>query len=205
MSPQPNLDSRLSSEANEYSPDERRSLLALAHNAIAAALAGQSLDTTAPTEHLAEHRGAFTTLTVGGELRGCVGYVFPNYSLYRTIAETAVAAALHDTRFTPVTLEELPKLGYEISVLSLLQAIDAEDVEVGKHGLVVTFGGRRGLLLPQVPVEHGWDRETFLAQTCMKAGLPADAWERGATLQAFTAEIFGSEKKQATDFTDSHE
>jgi len=193
MSLQPNLDSRPSSETNEFSPEERRSLLALARNAIAAALAGVALDTTSPSEHLAERRGAFTTLTIGGDLRGCVGYVFPNYSLYRTIAETAVAAAMNDTRFTPVTREELPKLEYEISVLSPLQPIDPEDVEVGKHGLVVTFGGRRGLLLPQVPAEHGWDRETFLAQTCMKAGLPADAWERGATLQAFTAEIFGSE------------
>ena len=193
MSLQPNLDSRASSETNEFSPEERRSLLALARDAIAAAVAGIPLDTTSPSEHLAERRGAFTTLTIGGELRGCVGYVFPSYSLYRTIAETAVAAAMNDTRFTPVTPEELPRLEYEISVLSQLQPIDPEDVEVGKHGLVVTFGGRRGLLLPQVPVEHGWDRESFLAQTCMKAGLPADAWERGATLQAFTAEIFGSE------------
>jgi len=193
MSLLPNLDSLPSSETNEFSAEERRSLLALARDAIASALEGKTVDTTSPSEHLAERRGAFTTLTIGGELRGCVGYVFPNYSLYRTIAETAVAAATNDTRFTPVTQEELPKLEYEISVLSPLQPIDAEDVEVGKHGLVVTFGGRRGLLLPQVPVEHGWDREAFLAQTCVKAGLPADAWQRGATMQAFTAEIFGSE------------
>jgi AmmeMemoRadiSam system protein A len=193
MSLQPNLDSLPSSETNEFSAEERRSLLALARDAIASALEGKTVDTTSPSEHLAERRGAFTTLTIGGELRGCVGYVFPNYSLYRTIAETAVAAATNDTRFTPVTQEELPKLEYEISVLSPLQPIDPEDVEVGKHGLVVTFGGRRGLLLPQVPVEHGWDREAFLAQTCVKAGLPADAWQRGATMQAFTAEIFGSE------------
>jgi AmmeMemoRadiSam system protein A len=193
MSLQPNLDSVPSSETNEFSAEERRSLLTLARDAIASALEGKTVDTTSPSEHLAERRGAFTTLTIGGELRGCVGYVFPNYSLYRTIAETAVAAATNDTRFSPVTMEELPKLEYEISVLSPLQPIDPEDVEVGKHGLVVTFGGRRGLLLPQVPVERGWDRETFLAQTCVKAGLPADAWERGATMQAFTAEIFGSE------------
>jgi AmmeMemoRadiSam system protein A len=193
MSLQPNLDSLPSSETNEFSAEERRSLLTLARDAIASALEGKTVDTTSPSEHLAERRGAFTTLTIAGELRGCVGYVFPNYSLYRTIAETAVAAATNDTRFSPVTTEELPKLEYEISVLSPLQPIDPEDVEVGKHGLVVTFGGRRGLLLPQVPVERGWDRETFLAQTCIKAGLPGDAWQRGAELQAFTAEIFGSE------------
>lgn len=195
MSPRPNLDFRLQSEANEFSPEERRILLTLAHDAIAGALAGHPVNTTPPTEHLAEHRGAFTTLTIAGELRGCVGYVFPSYSVFRTIAETAVAAAMNDTRFTPLTPEELPRLEYEISVLSPLQPIDPEDVDVGKHGLVVTFGGRRGLLLPQVPVEHGWNREIFLAQTCLKAGLPADAWERGATLQAFTAEIFASERK----------
>jgi AmmeMemoRadiSam system protein A len=193
MSLQPNLDSLPSSDTNEFSAEERRSLLTLARDAIASALEGKTVDTTSPNEHLSERRGAFTTLTIGGKLRGCVGYVFPNYSLYRTIAETAVAAATNDTRFAPVTMEELPRLEYEISVLSPLQPIDPEDVEVGKHGLVVTFGGRRGLLLPQVPVEHGWDREAFLAQTCMKAGLPADAWQRGATMQAFTAEIFGSE------------
>lgn len=192
MSLQRKLDQQLSSEGREFSPEERRILLELAHDAIAATLAGRNIHTEPPTEHLAERRGAFTTLSLGGELRGCVGYVFPNYSLYRTIAETAVAAAMHDTRFSPVTFEELEKLEYEISVLSPLQTIDPEDVEVGKHGLVVTFGGRRGLLLPQVPVEHDWNRETFLAQTCLKAGLPPDAWERGATLQAFTAEIFGS-------------
>ncbi|HLH06879.1 MAG TPA: AmmeMemoRadiSam system protein A [Terriglobales bacterium] len=196
MSLQRKLAPQLSSQPHEYSPEERRILLGVAHQAIAAALTGKSLDTAPPTEHLAEHRGAFTTLTLAGELRGCVGYVFPNYSLYRTVAETAVAAAMHDTRFVPVTPDELPSIEYEISVLSPLQSIDPEDVEIGKHGLVVTFGGRRGLLLPQVPVEHGWDRDTFLAQTCLKAGLPPDAWQRGATLQGFTAEIFRSQKGQ---------
>ena len=175
----------------EYSEEERRLLLQLAHEAIAAAIDGRQIDLTPPSDHLAELRGAFTTLHENGELRGCVGYVFPMYSLYRTIAETAAAAATNDTRFVPVRPEELSRLQVEISVLSPLQAIDPEEVEIGKHGLLITYGQRRGLLLPQVPLEHHWDRETFLSQTCVKAGLPKDAWEHGAKVEAFTAEVFG--------------
>jgi uncharacterized protein (TIGR00296 family) len=89
-----------------------------------------------------------------------------------------------------VTAEELPSLTIEISVLSLMQPIAPEDIEIGRHGLLITYGSRRGLLLPQVPVEHGWDATTFLEQTCHKAGLPDDAWQHGATIDAFTAEIF---------------
>lgn len=175
----------------EYSAQERLILLQLAHDAILAHLDGRELDITPPTPHLAAQCGAFTTLHLGGGLRGCVGYIFPAYSLYRTIAETAVAAAFHDTRFYPVTRDEAPLLKIELSVLSPLQTISAEDVEVGRHGLVITFGMRRGLLLPQVPVEHGWTREMFLQQTCVKAGISPDAWQRGALIEAFTAEVFG--------------
>lgn len=175
----------------EYSEEERRELLKLAHEAVAAALEKRNIDLTPPSDHLAEHRGAFTTLHEKGELRGCVGYVFPMYSLYRTIAETAVAAAFSDSRFLPVEREEVPHLQVEISVLSPLQPIDPDDVEIGRHGLLITYGNRRGLLLPQVPLEHKWDRETFLRQTCMKAGLPSDSWEHGAKIEAFTAEVFG--------------
>lgn len=178
-------------QGTEWSAEERRVLLQLAHRSIEAALEGKQVDTTAPTEHLAQPRGAFTTLHIKGELRGCVGYVTAEYPVYRTVAETAVAAAVYDTRFYPVSPFEAPQLQIEISVLSPLFPIKAEEVEVGRHGLVVSMGGRRGLLLPQVPVEHGWDRLMFLAQTCFKAGLPADAWQQGAKLEAFTAEVFG--------------
>ena len=177
----------------EYSPEERRALLALAHRSIESALADQLIDTTAPTEHLAEPRGAFTTLHLFGKLRGCIGYVLPVESLYQTIAETARAAAIDDPRFQPVTEDEAPHLNIDISVLSVPQPIKAEEVQVGKHGLIVTAGARRGLLLPQVPLEWGWDRETFLAQTCIKAGLAPDAWQHGAEIQAFTAEVFAEE------------
>lgn len=177
--------------SGEYSPAEREILLQLAHRAIDARLRGQSLDLRAPTPHLEEHRGAFSTLHLHGALRGCIGYVLPVNSLYRTIAETAAAAAFEDPRFEPVTLEESKELSVELSVMSPLFPISPEQVEIGKHGLIVALGRQRGLLLPQVPLEHGWDRETFLSETCRKAMLPSDAWRHGAQLEAFTAEVFG--------------
>jgi AmmeMemoRadiSam system protein A len=177
----------------EYSAPERELLLRLAHRSIEAALDGLKIDVLPPNPHLAEFRGAFTTLHLAGKLRGCIGYVSPSQPLYQTVAETARAAAFDDPRFQPVTPAEAPGLKVEISVLSPLRPIAAEDVVVGKHGLVASQGSRRGLLLPQVPLEWDWDRETFLAQTCMKAGLPPDALQRGAELQAFTAEVFGEE------------
>ena len=183
----------LAQEAGEYSPEERRILLRLAHQSVGAALQDITLDLTSPSEHLDEPRGAFTTLHLHGRLRGCIGYVFSSQSLYRTVAETARAAAFDDPRFEPVTLAEAEDLKVEISVLSPLQPITPEEVVVGKHGLVAMQGGRRGLLLPQVPLEWHWGREAFLSQTCLKAGLPPDAWRRGAELQAFTAEVFGEE------------
>jgi AmmeMemoRadiSam system protein A len=180
-----------SGQSHEYSQPERELLLRLAHRAIELALAGGSVDPAAPSPHLAEPRGAFTTLHLDGKLRGCIGYVSPTQSLYATIAQAAKAAALDDPRFSPVTPAEAPQLKVEISVLSALELIRPEEVTVGRHGLVVSQGGRRGLLLPQVPLECAWDSETFLAQTCLKAGLPADAWRQDAHLQAFTAEVFG--------------
>ena len=180
-------------ETREYSAAERQLLLRLAHESIQATLEERDLDLTPPTEHLAEPRGAFTTLHLGAQLRGCIGYVVPTDSLYKTVGDTARAAAFEDPRFEPVTLSETPILKVEISVLSPLQPIQPDEVVIGRHGLVVTQGNHRGLLLPQVAPEWEWDRETFLAQTCLKAGLPADAWQHGAQLQGFTAEVFGEE------------
>ena len=191
MCPSPEQPALSQDPAAEYSPEERRALLDVAHRSIEAALRDESLELTPASEHLAEPRGAFTTLHLHGKLRGCIGYVCAAQPLYRTVAETARAAAFEDPRFEPVALDEAEELKIEISVLSPLRPINAEDVVVGKHGLVVMQGGRRGLLLPQVPVEWDWDRQTFLGQTCLKAGLPSDAWQHGAELQAFTAEVFG--------------
>lgn len=177
--------------AGEFSPKERALLLQLAHDAILSALEGRDIPLDPPTPHLAEPRGAFTSLYLHGDLRGCVGYVLPVSPVYRAVADTARAAAFEDTRFHPVTLPEASHLEIELSILSPPQPISADAVEIGRHGLLISIAGRRGLLLPQVPTEHNWDRTTFLEQTCRKAGLPLDAWQKGATIEAFTAEVFG--------------
>lgn len=180
--------------SGEFSPEERKQLLQLAHDSILSALEGRPLSLDPPTPHLAQARGAFTSLYVHGELRGCVGYVLPIASVYRAVADTARAAAFDDTRFHPVSIEEARKLEIELSILSPPQPIKPEEIEIGRHGLLISMGGYRGLLLPQVPIEHHWDGEMFLAQTCRKAGLPADAWRSGASIEGFTAEVFGEKK-----------
>ena len=175
----------------EFDEQERKALLRLAHDAIESALDGREIPLDPPSPHLAEARGAFTTIYSQRQLRGCVGYVFPIESLYRTVADTARAAAFEDTRFRPVTREEAPQVRISLSILSPLEEIQPDQVEVGRHGLVISLHGHRGLLLPQVPVEYRWTPITFLEQTCRKAGLPTDAWKTGARVEAFTAEVFG--------------
>ena len=180
---------------SEFSPAERSLLLCLAHDSISSALQAREISLEPPTPHLAEPRGAFASLYLAGQLRGCVGYVLPTSSLYRAVAECARAAAFDDSRFAPVTEEEAVYLEIELSILSPPRPILPEAIEVGRHGLLISHHGRRGLLLPQVPVERKWDRTTFLEQTCRKAGLPPNAWQKGATIQAFTAEVFSDKDK----------
>lgn len=178
--------------SQEFSTEERAFLLGLAHESVEKAARGDKLaPRLPPTGHLAEPRGVFTTLNNRGDLRGCVGYVLPVTPLYIAVADTARAAALEDTRFSPVSEDEAKELKISLSILSRPKAIHPDELTIGVHGLVVSMHGRRGLLLPQVPVEHGWDRVTFLDQTCKKAGLPENAWRAGATIEAFTAEVFG--------------
>lgn len=179
----------------EYDPGERKMLLQIAHEAIIALVEGRDVSFPVPSPHLAEPRGVFTTVYSNGKLRGCVGFPTPTLSLYKAVAETARAAASQDPRFAPVSLPEARTLRISVSILSPLSSITPSEVEIGRHGLVISQGARRGLLLPQVPVEHGWDRNAFLEQTCLKAGLPPDAWHSGAQLEAFTAEVFSD-----TDF-----
>jgi uncharacterized protein len=181
-------------EHSEFSPEERSLLLQLAHDSILSALENREVPLDPPSPHLAEPRGAFTSLYSNGELRGCVGYVLPVSSVYRAVIDTARAAAFEDARFYPVTIEEAHQLKIELSILSPPLPISAEEVEVGRHGLLISMVGLRGLLLPQVPAERNWDRITFLQQTCRKAGLPPDAWQRGAVIEAFTAEVFGEKQ-----------
>jgi AmmeMemoRadiSam system protein B/AmmeMemoRadiSam system protein A len=142
---------------------------------------------------LEEARGAFVTLKEHGELRGCIGYITPMKSLAETVRDVAAYAALEDSRFTPVTTQELPLLEYEVSVMSpLRRVLDIKEIKVGKHGLIMKQGEIEGILLPQVPVEERWDRDTFIEQTCLKAGLPRQAWkDDGTDIFMFTALVFG--------------
>jgi AmmeMemoRadiSam system protein A len=173
-------------------PDEERYLLDLARRALKYYFeTGGHLAAAVDNPKLKEKRGAFVTLKVGGELRGCVGYPLPYKALAETVIEMAVAAASQDFRFDSLAAEELDRTRIEISVLSLPQPVaDPKEVEVGRHGIVVAKGPRRGLLLPQVPLEHQWDRETFLRHGCLKAGLSPDEWKKGAEIEVFTAQVF---------------
>ena len=192
MTPRPSRGETMLEETAAYSPEERRFLLEVARTAIAAALEGREYRPEALTPNLSEPRGVFCTLMLNGQLRGCVGQILAARPLVEAVAESAVSAAFSDPRFVPLQAAELPLLHIEISVLSPLSPIAAQDIHVGTHGLMVCYGARRGLLLPQVATEFGWGAEMFLEQTCRKAGLPSDAWKTpGAELYGFTAEKFG--------------
>lgn len=172
--------------------EEERTCLKLARQALERYFeTGRHLRSPVKSGTLKEKRGAFVTLTVGGELRGCIGYPLPVKPLDETIIEMAVAAATQDTRFEPLSPDELKTLKIEISVLGLPEPVgDPTEVQVGCHGIIVSKGFSKGLLLPQVPVEHGWDRETYLCHGCLKAGLPPEEWKKGAKLEVFTAQVF---------------
>ncbi|MBP1608756.1 MAG: hypothetical protein H6Q04_991 [Acidobacteria bacterium] len=146
-------------------------------------------------KNLQDHKGAFVSLHEGGQLRGCIGQLAPDRELFKVVQSCVLSAALEDPRFLPVKADEVPDLNIEISVLTPFQRLrDIEAIEIGKHGLLVTRGIHRGLLLPQVATEYGWDRQTFLEQTCRKAGLPETAWKDAETIvHTFEAEVFAEE------------
>ena len=174
--------------------EEGALLLKAARSAIEAHLRDQ-VPSLPETENpaLLEKRGAFVTLhDVGGDLRGCIGRVASTEALIQTVSQMAVEAAFHDPRFLPLKKEELESVSLEISVLSQVRRMnDLHDIEVGRDGFLIQKGFASGLLLPQVAAENGWNRETFLAHACMKAGLPPAAWkEEDAEIYTFSAEIF---------------
>jgi AmmeMemoRadiSam system protein A len=171
---------------------ERRALLELARHALTeAVLRGNTLDVPPPAGLLAQPAGVFVTLHHAGRLRGCLGQVEAARPVAEAVAQMAIAVSRQDPRFEPVTADELSGLEIEISVLSPMKLIAPEQIEVGRHGLLVRRGAFRGLLLPQVPEQYHWSRERFLEETCAKAGLPRDAWKDPATqIEAFTAEVF---------------
>lgn len=177
--------------------DEQAYLLRLAREAVRLAVVegvkfeiGRTPGSAPVSARVEEASGAFVTLHQHGRLRGCIGYIQRLKALHETVVECAISAALQDPRFHPVRPEEVDDLHIEISVLSPFFEIKPEEVEVGKHGLMISRGMQRGLLLPQVATELNWTREQFLEETCGKAGLERDAWQKGAKIEAFTAFIF---------------
>jgi len=178
----------------ELSDNEKKFLLQLARQTILDYFEGLERQRQAYySEILKEHTGAFVTLTLNGELRGCIGYVDPLLPLQDTIAEMAISAAFNDPRFPSLNREEFQFTEIEISVLTPKEKVkDISEIHIGRDGIIVKKGNREGLLLPQVASEYGWDTISFLEQTCRKAGLHSQAWkESGTEIFSFSALIFG--------------
>jgi len=177
----------------ELTGEERQALLRIARESIEAGLKGEPPPAAGGKGKLDEKRGAFVSLKKLGKLRGCIGMIEARKPLARTVEEMAAAAAFQDPRFPPLRKEELRDLRVEISVLTPLRRVaDVGAIEIGTHGLYIRKGARAGLLLPQVATEWRWDRETFLRETCRKAGLPPDAWREPDTeIYLFSADVFG--------------
>jgi AmmeMemoRadiSam system protein A len=176
----------------QLTESEKQLLLTIARASVGLHLLSQPLHFPyIPTGALTESHGIFVSLHKHDRLRGCIGNIQPVDPLYRTAADCAIGAAVRDPRFEPLTLDELQALEFEISVLSSMETVtNVADVEVGRHGLLITKNRFRGLLLPQVATTYGWDRERFLDETCKKAGLHAGDWKDGATIQCFSASVF---------------
>ncbi|HEV2195379.1 MAG TPA: AmmeMemoRadiSam system protein A [Candidatus Acidoferrum sp.] len=184
-----------------HSETDRRALLELARRAIAEAVSLRRAVGTIPrTGVFAERRGVFVSLHARGRLRGCIGIVEATEPLGEAIARCAASAAQQDPRFSPVGDDELQALQIEISLLSVPEPILPENIEIGKHGLLISLGAKRGLLLPQVAVEHKLSREKFLEETCRKAGLEANAWREPATrVEGFSCEVFSEDASAAEE------
>lgn len=176
---------------------EKKILLNLARTSVQAAASGEVAPELPPENVCNKAGGAFVTLKTGGMLRGCIGHFAGLGTLGATVRAMAGEAAVSDPRFVPVSPDEVENLNIEISVLSPMERIKADDVQPGRHGLYIRRGSRAGTLLPQVAEEQGWGRETFLEHTCLKAGLPPEAYlEEETEIFAYTAEVFSETKTQ---------
>jgi len=177
----------------EIDREARVFLLSLARNTIRCRFDDVPLPSREPDhEVLREKRGAFVTLKIDGRLRGCIGHVIGVVPLWLAVRDNAIAAAFEDPRFDPLQVEELALTHIEVSALTPLRRATADEVTVGRDGILIERGPARGLLLPQVAVEYGWNRETFLDHTCRKAGLEPGCWKHPDTIiSTFSAEVFG--------------
>ncbi len=173
--------------------DDKATLYAIARTAIECAAQGKKPpDVEVKSDILKENRGAFVSLHLHGNLRGCIGHIQPTRPLYKTVQDMAIAAAFQDPRFEPVRADEIDELDIEISVLTPMRRIDnIQEIEIGKHGIYIIKDGYHGLLLPQVATNYGWNKKTFLEHACLKAGLPPDAWtDKDTQIYIFSADIF---------------
>jgi len=175
--------------------DQQKFLLGLARQAIETKLIkGTTLKLKVEDKVLQEKRGAFVTLKVHDQLRGCIGYPLPYKPLSETIIDVAISAATQDFRFQPLSPDELKETKIEISVLSLPRPIqNVKEIEIGKHGIIISKGPLKGLLLPQVPLEYNWDLDTYLSHGCLKAGLDEDEWKKNIKIEVFEAQVFSEE------------
>lgn len=172
---------------------EQKELLKIARDTIVAYVAnGRIPPVETNSKGLACENGCFVTIKQQQQLRGCIGNFVSDKPLFRLVQEMAVSAATRDPRFYPMKGPDLDDFDLEISVLSPLEKITSVDqIQVGKHGLYIIKNSYRGVLLPQVAIEYGWDRETFLKHTCIKAGLPENAWQKECDIHIFSALVFG--------------
>lgn len=172
---------------------ERSELLKIARDTIVAYVSGGTIPAVAATSRGVNlESGCFVTIKQHGQLRGCIGNFVSDQPLYRLVQEMAVSAATRDPRFYPMKPQDLNDFDLEISVLSPLERIASlDEIQVGTHGLYIVKNSYRGVLLPQVATEYGWDRETFLKHTCLKAGLPENAWKKDCDIYVFSALVFG--------------
>jgi len=173
--------------------EEQKELLRIARETIVAHVTGISIPVVAHAPRGLKHKhGCFVTIKQRGQLRGCIGNFVSDKQLYQLVQEMAISAATRDPRFYPMKPGDLDNFELEISVLSALKKIASVDnIVVGKHGIYIVKNHSRGVLLPQVATEYGWDRDTFLRHTCIKAGLPEDAWQKDCEIYTFTALVFG--------------
>ena len=185
-------------EDDQYTREEKKELLQLARQTIENYLTdGKKEYPETDNSRFLEKRGVFVTLHKKGDLRGCIGYPLPIKPLIESVVDNAVSSATEDPRFNSVVPDELKDIDIEISILTVPQKVNSyEDVVVGRDGIIISKGFMRGLLLPQVPVEQGWDLEYYISHGCLKAGLRQDEWKRGVDIETFQGIVFGEKEME---------